>query len=191
MNLKMPYVTVVVRSAAVILILGTFCHSLQGAVPSVEQSLRIVPIQHVVNYYCPKSDEIPKCKIISEKFDNNAVWFVEGPDGAVLRKFVDTNGDNTVDQLCYYMDGVEVYRDIDSKFSGKADHFLWFNMGETRWGVDENKDGKIDLWKVLSPEEATAEVVVSLANRVSDRFASILLAPGLRHKSNRYGNRID
>ena len=37
------------------------------------------------------------------------------PDGVILRKFVDTNDDNVVDQWSYYKDGLEVYRDIDSE----------------------------------------------------------------------------
>ena len=52
----------------------------------------------------------------------------------ILRKFVDTNGDNVVDQWSYYKDGVEVYRDIDSNFNGKADQYRWFNTGGTPLG---------------------------------------------------------
>lgn len=36
-------------------------------------------------------------------------------------RFVDTNGDNVVDQWSYYKDGVEVCRDEDVKFTGKAE----------------------------------------------------------------------
>ena len=53
-----------------------------------------------------------------------------------LRKFVDTNDDNVVDQWSYYKDGVEVYRDIDSNYNGKADQYRWFHTGGSRWGLD-------------------------------------------------------
>lgn len=41
--------------------------------------------------------------------------------GQILRTFADTNGDNIVDQWSYFKDGIEVYRDIDANFNGKAD----------------------------------------------------------------------
>jgi hypothetical protein len=44
--------------------------------------------------------------------------------GNVVRAFIDTNGDNVVDQWCYYLGGKEVYRDIDSNSDGKADKFV-------------------------------------------------------------------
>ena len=45
---------------------------------------------------------------------------------------------------CYFLDGLEVYRDIDSNFNGKADQYRWFHTAGTRWGTDKNEDGRID-----------------------------------------------
>jgi hypothetical protein len=101
---------------------------------------------------------------------------VESPDGAILRRFVDTNGDNIVDQWSYYKDGVEVYRDIDSNYNGKADQYRWFNTGGTRWGLDPKESGTIESWKTISAEEATAEVVAALAARDAERFARLVLS---------------
>ena len=79
----------------------------------------------------------------------------KGPRGVILRKFVDTNDDNIVDQWSYYKDGLEVYRDIDSNFNGKADQYRWFHTGGSRWGIDTKEDGTIDYWKSISAEEVT------------------------------------
>ena len=68
-------------------------------------------------------------------------------DGAVLRQFSDSNADNIVDTWSYYRGGLEVYRDIDANFNGKADQYRWFHTGGSRWGLDKNEDGKIDAWK--------------------------------------------
>ena len=65
---------------------------------------------------------------------------VKNGAGQMLRIFVDTNADNTVDQWSYYKDGVEVYRDIDSNHNGKADQCRWLNTAGTRWGIDKNED---------------------------------------------------
>ena len=98
-----------------------------AATPTVEQALNLTPVQAGVDYDRPGPQDIPKCKITAKKINGQVGWIVEGPDGAILRKFVDTNGDNVVDQWSYYKDGVEVYRDIDSNFNGKADQHRWFN----------------------------------------------------------------
>ena len=60
-------------------------------------------------------------------------WVVEDPRGITLRRFLDTNGDGKVDQWCYYKDGLEVYRDIDSDFNGKVDQCRWCSTAGTRW----------------------------------------------------------
>src|SRR6185369_10940497 len=102
---------------------------------------------------------------------------VRDGNGQILREFVDTNGDNIVDRWGYFNDGVEVYRDIDSDYNGRADQYRWLNTAGTRWAIDKNEDGIIDSWKVISAEEATAEAVAALKNRDSARFARLLLQP--------------
>ena len=87
--------------------------------------------------------------------------------GEVLRRFADTNNDNYVDQWCYFLGGVEVYRDIDSNFNNKADEYRWFNTAGTRWGVDKNEDGHIDSWKVISPHEVAEQIVFALEDRAT------------------------
>ena len=100
-----------------------------------------------------------------------------GPDGGLLRRFVDTNGDNRIDQWCYYRGGVEVYRDIDGDFNEKADQYRWFGTGGMRWGLDRNEDGQIDEWKWISPEEVSAELVRAIGQKDARRFAALLVTP--------------
>jgi thiol-disulfide isomerase/thioredoxin len=82
-----------------------------------------------------------------------------------------------VDQWSYYRNGLEVYRDIDVNSNGKADQYRWFHMGGTRWGMDTDEDGMIDAWKVISPEEVSAEIIAALAERDADRFMRVVLTP--------------
>jgi thiol-disulfide isomerase/thioredoxin len=148
-----------------------------GAAPSAQQALRLTPVQQGVDYEQPTAEQAAKCKIIAKKINGRVGWIVESPDGAILRKFVDTNNDNVVDQWSYYKDGVEVYRDIDSNFNGKADQYRWFNTGGTRWGLDPKETGVIAAWKTISAEEVTAEVVAAIANNDAQRFTRLLLTP--------------
>ncbi|MGA2032910.1 MAG: thioredoxin-like domain-containing protein [Thermoguttaceae bacterium] len=162
---------------AVTIVLSGLARTSAAAAPSPEQALRLAPTQKGVDYDRPKPEDISKCKIAARQIAGRIGWIVESPDGMILRRFLDTNGDNVVDQWSYFKDGVEVYRDIDSKFSGRADQFRWFNTGGTRWGIDTNGTGKIGAWKVISAEEATAEVVAALGNRDPARFGRVLLTP--------------
>ena len=146
-----------------------------AATPTAQQALRLVPVQPDVDYSRPSPEEAAKCTISAKKFDGRVGWVIEDANGVVLRKFIDTDGDNKVDQWCYFKDGLEVYRDIDSDHNGVADQFRWFNTAGTRWGVDKRETGKIDYWKVISAEEVTAEVVAALANRDAARFERLIL----------------
>lgn len=148
-----------------------------AATPSAEQALKLAPVQSAVDYDKPSAGDVAKCKIHAKRFDGHVGWIVESPDGTILRKFVDANDDNVVDQWSYYKDGVEVYRDIDSNRNGKADQYRWFNTAGSRWGIDTNEDGVIDSWKSISAEEVTAEVVAAVASRDADRFARLVLSP--------------
>lgn len=147
----------------------------QGASPTVEQALTLVPIQKDVDCDRPQGDEATKCKISSQKIDGYIGWVVEDGNGVVLRKFLDTNGDNKVDQWSYYKGGLEVYRDIDANFNGKADQYRWFNTGGSRWGLDRDEDGKIDQWRFISAEEVTAEVIAAIAEGDADRYVRVAL----------------
>ncbi len=147
----------------------------QAAAPSAGQALKLKPIQRVVDYDIPGAGEVAQCKIVARKINGHVGWVVEGPGGLTLRMFVDTNGDNVVDRWSYYKDGLEVYRDIDANFNGKADQYRWFNTGGSRWGLDKNEDGIVDAWKVISAEEVTAEVVAALATGSTDRFTPLAL----------------
>lgn len=147
----------------------------RGATPTAEQALRLTPIQDAVDYERPTADEAKQSTIEAETEEGRAGWVVRGPDGQVLRRFLDVNDDNLVDQWCYYKNGLEIYRDIDSNHNGKADQYRWFNLGGMRWGVDEDEDGRIDAWRIISAEEAAAEAVAALATRDAERFARLLL----------------
>ena len=86
----------------------------------------------------------------------------------------DTNGDKRIDLWCYFNFGVEVYRDIDSNFNGKADQYRWLGTNGTRWGYDEDENGTIDRWNRISAEEVTAELIDALREADAQRFERLL-----------------
>jgi peroxiredoxin len=151
--------------------------SARAAAPTAEQALKLAPVQRDVDYDRPTPDEAAKCTIKSEKAKKQTGWVIRDENGKIIREFVDTNGDNIVDRWSYYKDGVEVYRDIDTKFTGKATEFRWLNTGGIRWGAAKGPDGQIDSWKMISAEETSAEVVMAIRDRDLGRFTRLLLTP--------------
>jgi len=162
-------------------VLFTVTSPARAAKPSVEQALKLKPIQSEVEYDTPTADEAKRCTLTAENVDEKKGWVVRDAAGQTLRRFVDMNNDNVVDLWCYFQDGIEVYRDVDSDFDGKADEYRWLNTAGTRWAIDKNADGKIDSWKQISAEEVSAEVVRALATGDAARFSRLLLtAPELK-----------
>ena len=133
------------------------------------------PTQSDVDYETPEPNEYSACKLEVERQGKGSGWLLYGPQGQVLRRFLDSDGDQRVDQYRYYKHGLEVYRDIDTNGNNEVDQCRWFNTGGSRWGVDKNEDGRIDSWKVISAEEASREAILALAARDAARLQAVLL----------------
>ena len=134
-----------------------------------------VPRQRDVEFETPKPTEFAKCAVKVERFGKGSGWVVTGPNGQILRRIVDTDGDAEPDQWRYYNNGIEVYREIDTNFNKKPDQFRWLNTGGSRWGVDSNEDKIIDEWKILSAEEASRVAVNALLANDADMLRLVLV----------------
>ncbi|MCA9040184.1 MAG: TlpA family protein disulfide reductase [Planctomycetaceae bacterium] len=145
--------------------------------PKLTDVLKFKPVQEGIEYQTPTADEYPNCKVDVEKNGKASGWVVLGPQGEVLRRFTDTNGDNIVDQWKYYQYGIEVYRDVDSNFDNKVDQCRWLNTAGSRWGIDKNADGKIDEWKVLSAQEASRVAIEAFINNDAAALQQVMMTP--------------
>ncbi|MBC7816640.1 MAG: thioredoxin, partial [Planctomycetaceae bacterium] len=134
-----------------------------------------VPRQRDVEFETPKPAEFAKCTVKAERIGKGSAWVVTGPNGQVLRRIVDTDGDTEPDQWRYYNNGIEVYREIDTNFNKKPDQYRWLNTGGSRWGVDSNEDKNIDAWKIISPEEASRVAVNALLANDADMLRLVLV----------------
>lgn len=145
-----------------------------AAAPPPKQALAFTPVQDAVEYQRVEPEQVEACRVVDLERDDWAGWRVLDPDGMILRRYADTDGDKKVDLWCYYQYGVEVYRDIDGDGNRKADQYRWLGTGGTRWGIDDDEDGTIDRWKMISPEEVSAELVRAVRGRDPQRFARLL-----------------
>ena len=110
-----------------------------------------------------------------EKVNKTTGWLVLGPGKNILRRFADSNGDNVVDTWSYFQNGLEVYRDIDTNSSNHPDQSRWFHGAGSRWGIDQDEDGTIDRWKLISAEEVSEETVEALRNSDKQRFQRLVI----------------
>lgn len=150
-------------SIAVFFLVSTMTRLVSAQAPTIELVLSFTPThKHGLEYDTPKPSQYKQCKIKVERKGKVSGWVVFGPRGQVIRRFVDSNGDNVVDQRRYYHLGLEVYRDLDTDFNNKMDQSRWLNTAGSKWGLDTNEDGWIDTWKTLSAPEAAREAVRAL-----------------------------
>ena len=148
---------------------------LMAKAPTPAQALQLKPTQQGIEYDQPSAAEVDDCSINAEKSQRRTAWVVRDPNNQILREFADTNGDNVVDQWSYYQNGLEVYRESDANFNGKADQCRWMNIAGSRWGIDGDEDGTIDTWRMISPEEVAEEVVIAIRSGDAGRFQALLL----------------
>jgi thiol-disulfide isomerase/thioredoxin len=154
----------------------SFAPPCAGQPPKIQDALAIRPSQKDIQYDTPEVGEIESCRIekSSEKFKIPG-WVLYDGGGRILRQFFDVNQDGSLDQWSYFKDGIEVYRDVDSDYDKQADQFRWLGTAGIRWGKDENKDGQIDTWVMISASEVTEEVFQAIRTADAGRFRRLLL----------------
>ena len=122
-------------AAAVLFLIGSNGDRLFAVEPpSAKLCFSFQPVQKSIEYEIVAEAQYSACKVRVERRGKGSGWVVEGPSGQVLRRFVDTNDDNLVDEWRYYQHGLEVYRDVDSNFNNKVDQARWLNT-EARAGA--------------------------------------------------------
>jgi thiol-disulfide isomerase/thioredoxin len=140
------------------------------------KALAFKPRQSGVPYQQIPADQIDQCRGEETTRDGVSGYLVTSPTGQTLRWLADTDNNRKVDTWCFYSDGVEIYREWDSNGDGQPDQFRWLGSAGLRWGIDTSADGKIDVWKMISAEEATAEVVEAIRTGDISRFERLLLS---------------
>lgn len=165
---------------ALFAVLFSFVAQVSSAVaadaPTAAAALAFKPKQKGVEIDIPAKADVENCTVRVERRGKVSGWVVLGPQGQVIRRFLDTDGDNVVDQWRYYLNGIEVYRDLDTDANNKIDQSRWVNAGGTRWGIDSDEDGKIDSWKTISAEEATRVAVEAMVAGDVALLSTILLS---------------
>ncbi|MBY0524793.1 MAG: redoxin family protein [Gemmataceae bacterium] len=146
-----------------------------SAAPTVAQMLSFRPKQEGIVCSNPTPQEQESCKVELVKGGRGSGWLLKDKNNNILRRYFDSNGDNKIDVWSYFLDGVEVYREVDSNFNEKADQFRWLHTAGSKYGIDVNEDGKIDTWKQISPEEVSQEVLQAVVKKDFARLQALML----------------
>jgi thiol-disulfide isomerase/thioredoxin len=146
--------------------------------PAAKDLLALQPILKGVEYETPAdAAAIDACKVetvFNAQKKPVGVALRDG-QGKLLRRFVDTDGNKTMDQWSYFQDGFEVYRESDLNGDRSPDECRWLNAAGTR--VAAVARGKITGWKRISAEEASKVLVQGLVSGDLPLIESVLATP--------------
>lgn len=120
---------------------------------------------------------IDACKVenVLNAKGHNIGYALRDGQGKLLRKFVDTDGNNRLDQWSYYQDGFEVYREVDLDGDRRLDECRWLNHGGSRAGTVTGR--KIAAWKQISAEEASKVFVQALTSGDLELLQTVMATP--------------
>lgn len=161
-----------------LLLWGSFAPVCRANDPTVAEMLGVKPKHDDVAITTPEPDKQSACKVeLAKGKGKGKAWVLKDGSGQILRRFADSQGTGHTDVWSFYKDGVEVYR-ISREGADPRNaqlHYRWFNSGGMKWGVDLNRDGIIDQWKAISPEEVSQELLQALVAKDAARFQALLL----------------
>ncbi len=143
-----------------------------------DQMLSRVPTQADVDVDYPSDDEKPNCKVKAFKEPGYQGVALYKPDGTTLLRVwcaqikasAGKETKATVEQIRFYKDGQEVYRDVLGKEA------RWLNLGGSKRGAFGADKKTIAKWLAISPEEATKEIVAALASADFARYQRVALS---------------
>ncbi|MFO0908425.1 MAG: thioredoxin-like domain-containing protein [Isosphaeraceae bacterium] len=146
--------------------------------PTPKNLLELQPILKGVEYESPADPAaVEACKtetVYNAQKRAVGVALRDG-QGKLLRRFIDSDGNNKMDQWSYFQDGFEVYRESDLDNDRSPDECRWMNAGGTRVALVNR--GKIVGWKRLSAEEASKVFVQGLVTGDLALLESVLATP--------------
>lgn len=165
------------RGLAALALLAAFAATAhaQPAAVTAEWALKQQPKHPGVNVTTPAPDAVARCKvdpIPNPKGGAPIGYTVRDPEGKPLRVFVSYDN-KAFNIVSYYLDGAEAYREMYPP--NQPAQFRWLGANGSKWGYDRNNDGVIDEWRVISPEEATQELLKALAANDAAKLSALLI----------------
>jgi peroxiredoxin len=166
--------------AATMLLTAVMAHSASGQPPalSVEEALRRQPKYPGLLISTPPAEQWKTCKvepILNPKDGRTPLGYVvRDSAGLPLRQFVSYDN-QSYNIVAYYYNGVEAFREVYPTRTTEPVQYRWLGPNGSKWGLDRNRDGLVDEWVVLSPEELSQELLQAILTRDSRRAEALAL----------------
>lgn len=162
-------------------------------IPTVtaEKAFEVKPKQPGVTVSTPAADQVGRCRVDPIDVANAKGYVVRDPAGRPVRQFVSYDNKN-FNIVAFYIDGQEAYREVVPPQSGDPHQYRWLGANGGKWGLDKDRDGRIDEWAVLSPEEASQELLQAVLTKDAKRLEALLptkanLEPATKENPNGLG----
>ncbi|HSQ56483.1 MAG TPA: redoxin family protein [Gemmata sp.] len=156
---------------------GTAAHAQLRPV-TVDEAFKVQPRQPGVNVSTPTPDQVPNCKVEPIPNPNDAKnpmgYVVRDPAGKPVRQFVSYDG-KSYNIVAFYVNGEEAYREVYPPQTGEAYQFRWLGPNGTKWGLDRDRDGRIDDWVAISPEELSQELLAAVLAKDAKRAEALVV----------------
>lgn len=145
---------------------------------TVEKAFEAKPRQPGVAITTPPADQIARHRIDpipnpDPKAGSNMGYVVRDPAGRPVRQFVSYDG-KQFNIVAFYVDGLEAYREVYPPQTSEPHQYRWLGPNGGKWGLDKDRDGKIDEWVVISPEEVSQELLQAVLTRDAKRLDALL-----------------
>ena len=144
---------------------------------TVEKAMETKPRQQGVTISTPTPAEFGRCRV--EPIANpkvagqNMGYVVRDPAGRPVRQFVSYDN-KSFNIVAFYIDGLEAYREVYPPKSDEPHQFRWLGANGGKWGLDKDRDGRVDEWIVISPEEVSQELLLAVLSRDAKRLEALL-----------------
>lgn len=168
------------RGLAALTLWAGFGLAASAQVPNltVDKAFEVKPRQHGVPIVTPAADQFGRFKLepIPSKTgpSTNIGYVLRDEQNRPVRQFVSFDN-KSFNIVAFYNDGVEVYREVYDPTPTAPYQFRWLGTNGSKWGIDRDRDGRIDEWGVISPEEVSQELLQAVIARDSKRLEALLV----------------
>jgi len=141
---------------------------------TVQQAFETKPRQPGIAFATPAADQIARHKVEPVKDKDRVIGYVvRDADGKPARQFVSYDG-KSFNIVAFYVNGQETYRETYPPEATAPYQFRWLGPNGGKWGLDRDRDGKVDEWIVISPEEASQELLAAVMARDPKKLEALL-----------------
>jgi len=135
------------------------------------------PKQKGVNVTTPTPDQWANLKVepIPGKADpKTPMGYIvrDSVSNKPVRQFVSYDG-KSFNIIAYYLEGAEAYREVFPPQPTEPYQFRWLGANGTKWGIDRDRDLKVDEWVVISPEELSQELLQAVLTKDTKRAEAL------------------